>query len=175
MGQARHQQLPGTVLGPTPFASLDSDREIASAQLTGPLGHGAWSARGWGRREGLHLHDVPGSAALGPTRADQTIAAAGGSAGWRGGAGDRATVEAHVDGSGERYEPGVFEGGPPPPGATRGSVGGALDLEWRPVERATVAGAGRLDAWSDARERRHREPRAAAHGARRRRGRAGRR
>jgi hypothetical protein len=149
MAQTRHQELPGTVLGPTPFAFLDSDRELASAQLAGPMGKGTWSARAWGRREGLRLHDVAGSAALGPTRADQTITAAGGSAGWRGPVAEGATVEARVDGSGERFEPGTVEGAQAPPGATRGAIGGAVDADWRPAERWTLAAAGRIDGWSD--------------------------
>jgi len=147
--QARHQELPGTVLGPTPLAWLDSDRELAAAEMTAGAGKGTWSARAWGRREGLELHDAAGSAALGPTRADQVIAAVGGSVGWRGRPAPAATFEAHLDGSGERFVPGLVEGAPPPPGATRGSAGAALDAGWRPVERLTLAVSGRVDAWSD--------------------------
>jgi hypothetical protein len=147
--QGRRQQLPGTVLGPTPFAQLDSDRELASAELSGAAGSGTWSARGWGRREGLRLRDVSGSAALGPTRADQAITAAGGSVGWRGGAPGTATVEARIDGSGERFDPQTIEGATAPPGATRASAGGALDAEWRATDHVILAGAGRLDGWSD--------------------------
>jgi vitamin B12 transporter len=150
LAQARHQELPGTVLGPTPFARLDSDREIASAELTGSAGSGAWLVRGWGRREGLHLDDAPGSAALGPTHADQTIASVGGSVGWRGRVSPAATIDTRIDGSGERYAPGQYEGAPSPPGATRASVGGAADAEWRALEMLTVAGSARVDAWSDA-------------------------
>src|SRR5208337_857370 len=72
LAQSRRQELPGTVLGPTPFASLDSDRELGAIELTGGAGPGAWSTRAWGRREGLRLSDAEASAALGPTRADQT-------------------------------------------------------------------------------------------------------
>jgi outer membrane receptor protein involved in Fe transport len=150
LAQARRQDLPGTVLGPTPFASLDSDRELASAELTGGTSSGAWSARGWGRRDGLHLRDAPGSAALGPTRADQSIVAVGGSIGWRGRPLPGATLEAHVDGSGERFAPGEYVGAPSPPSATRASVGAAADAEWRAAQRLTVAGSARVDGWADA-------------------------
>jgi len=146
--QGRRQQLPGTSLGPTPFARLDSDRELASAELSGPLGTGAWSARGWGRREGLELHDALGSPALGPTLADQTIVGTGGSVGWRGRPAEGATLEVRVDGSGERFAPGVVEGAAPPPGATRGSAGAAVDADWRAIDPLTLAASGRVEGWS---------------------------
>lgn len=150
LAQARRQELPGTVLGPTPFARLESDRELASAEMTGGTGSGAWSARGWARRDGLHLRDAPGSAALGPTSADQSIVAVGGSLGWRGRPLSDATVEAHLDGSGERFAPGDYVGGPSPPSATRASVGAAVDADWRPTPRLAVAASGRVDGWADA-------------------------
>jgi hypothetical protein len=152
LAQARHQELPGTSLGPTLFARLDSDRELASAELTGPAGKGAWSARGWGRRDGLHLRDAPGSLSLGPTHADQTLVAAGGAIGWRGRVAPDATIDAQVDASGERYAPGLYagNGATSPPGATRASAGGAIDAGWRAADRLVLAASGRLDAWSDA-------------------------
>jgi hypothetical protein len=150
LAQSRRQELPGTVLGPTPFASLDSDRELGSIELTGGVGPGAWSTRAWGRREGLRLSDVAASAAVGPTRAEQTISAAGGSAGWRGHVASEATLEARVDGSGEHFEPGVIQGAPEPPGASRSSAGLALDAEWHANDRIALAGSGRLDSWSNA-------------------------
>jgi hypothetical protein len=146
--QGRRQQLPGTVLGPTPFARLESDRELVSAELSGGLGNGAWSARGWGRREGLELHDALASSALGPTLADQTIVGTGGSVGWRGRPARGANLEVRVDGSGERFAPGVVEGAAPPPGATRGSAGAALDADWRVFDPVTLAASGRVDGWS---------------------------
>jgi hypothetical protein len=146
--QDRRQQLPGTVLGPTPVARLESNRELASAELRGKLGTGVWSARGWGRREGLELEDALASPALGPTRADQTVVAAGGSAGWIGRPGLGARVEVRADGSEERFAPGVVEGATPPPGATRGSAGAALDADWRAFEPVTLAASGRIDGWS---------------------------
>ena len=147
--QDRHQELPGTVLAPTPFAWLDSDRELASAELTGTADNGTWSARAWGRREGSELHDAPASPALGPTRADETIAATGGSIGWRGRPAPNATIEARIDGSVERFEPGLYEGAPAPPVASRGSAGAAFDADWHPMDRLAVGASGRLDGWTD--------------------------
>jgi outer membrane receptor protein involved in Fe transport len=146
--QERRQQLPGTVLGPTPLARLESNRELASVELRGALGTGTWSVRGWGRREGLELEDARASPALGPTLADQAIVATGGSIGWRGRPAQRATLEVRADGSGERFAPGIVEGAMPPPGATRGSAGAAIDADWRALEPVTLAGSGRVDAWS---------------------------
>ncbi|MGH7296336.1 MAG: TonB-dependent receptor, partial [Polyangiaceae bacterium] len=146
--QDRRQQLPGTVLGPTPFARLSSDRELASAELTGGLGPGAWVARGWGKREGLGLHDAAASAAVGPTLADQTIVGTGGAIGWRGRPSERVSLDARVDGSGERFAPGEVEGAPSPPGANRGSAGAGVDAEWRAAEALSLAASGRVDAWS---------------------------
>ncbi len=150
LAQARHQELPGTVLGPTPFARLDSDRELASAEMTGGSGRGAWSVRAWGRREGLKLQDALASAAIGPTRAEQTIAATGGSLGWRGRIASDATIDAHVDGSGEHFEPGATAGAPMPPGATRSSAGAGLDGEWHATDHLVLAASGRIDGFSTA-------------------------
>jgi vitamin B12 transporter len=146
--QERRQQLSGTVLGPTPVARLESNRELASAELRGALGTGAWSVRAWGRREGLDLEDALASPALGPTLADQAIVATGGSVGWIGHPTRAASLEVHADGSGERFAPGVVEGATPPPGATRGSAGAALDGAWRAFEPVTLAASGRVDGWS---------------------------
>jgi vitamin B12 transporter len=149
LAQARHQELPGTVFGPTPFAALDTDRELASAQLSGAAGPGAWSVRAWGRRDGLRLSNPDALASLGPARADQAITATGGSLGWRGRPASPATVELRVDGSGEHFEPGLTAGVAPPPTATRASVGAALDAEWRVIEPLALAASGRLDEWSN--------------------------
>ncbi len=149
LAQSRHQRLPGTALGPTPFAELDSDRELASAQLSLGAGQGTWSARGWGRRESTRLSDSTSSAALGPSRADQLIASAGGSMGWRGRLLPSTTMELRVDGRVERFEPGDIVGAPAPPGATRGSAGLALDAEWRGSEHVNLAASARLDDWSN--------------------------
>jgi iron complex outermembrane receptor protein len=148
LAQGRNQELPGTVLGPTPFARLASDRELASVQLARASGPGAWSLRAWGRREGLDLSDASGSAALGPSRADQEIAAAGGSLGWAGRPSPTTNLEVRLDGSGERFEPGNTVGAPAPPGAARVSLGAAVDAAWSPAELLKVAVSGRLDDWS---------------------------
>lgn len=147
--QSRHQGLPGTVLGPTPLASLDSDRELAAAELTGAAGPGAWNVRAWGRREGLRFADPDATAAVGATRADQTIAATGGAIGWRGRPTSDVTFDVQTDGSGERYEPGVTQGAPPPPGAQRASLGGGIDAEWRTSDTLRLGASGRLDGWSN--------------------------
>lgn len=149
LAQARRQELPGTVFVPTPFADLDSDRELASAQLSGAAFRGAWSVRAWGRRDGLRLSDPDVPAALGPARSDETLTATGGSLGWRGRPLSSTLVELRVDGSGEHYEPGVTAGAPTPPGATRLSAGAALDAEWRAAEAVALAASGRLDDWSN--------------------------
>ncbi len=148
--QSRRQDLPGTVLGPTPFARLNSDRELAAAELTGLAGPGAWSLRAWGRREGLRLVDAEASSAIGPTRADQTIAATGGAVGWRGRPRPDLTVDLQTGGSGERFEPGVTQGASPSPGANRGAIGGGFDTEWRACDALRLGASGRLDGWSNA-------------------------
>lgn len=150
LAQARHQELPGTVLGPTPLARLDSDRELASAELTGGAGRGAWSVRAWGRREGLRLEDALASAAIGPARADQSIAATGGSIGWRGRIARELTIEARVGGSGEHFEPGTTVGAPLPPEAARASAGAGLDAEWHANDHIVLAASGRIDGFSNA-------------------------
>jgi outer membrane receptor protein involved in Fe transport len=86
---------------------------------------------------------------VGPTRADQVIAAIGASVGWRGRPARTATIEAHVDGSAERFVPGLVQGATPPPGASRGSAGAALDASWHPAEHVILGASGRLDAWTD--------------------------
>jgi outer membrane receptor protein involved in Fe transport len=104
-------------------------------------------------RVGAARRDSPGrrpSLSLGPTYAAQAITAAGGSFGWRGRVAPGATVDTRVDASAERYDPGLYIGTVAPPGANRASVGGAVDAEWRPLERLALAGSARLDAWSDA-------------------------
>jgi outer membrane receptor protein involved in Fe transport len=149
LAQSRRQQLPGTVFVPTPFATLDSDRELAAIELTGATGRGTWITRAWGRRDGLHLTDPEGATVLSPTRADQAITAAGASVGWGGRPARDVTLSATVDGSGERFAPGVTEGEAIPPAATRGSAGLGLDAAWRPASAWIVAASGRLDDWSN--------------------------
>jgi TonB dependent receptor-like, beta-barrel/TonB-dependent Receptor Plug Domain len=151
LAQARHQDLPGSIYAPTPFQSLDSDRELASVELTGPAGEGAWNAHAWGRREELTLRDSPSFAArdLSPAYAASGILAAGGAGGWRGRVAREVILEARIDTSSERFAPGETLGGALPPGATRASVGGGLDAEWRPTSAWTLTATGRLDGRSD--------------------------
>jgi hypothetical protein len=149
LAQARHQDLPGTVLGPTPLAHLDLDRELLSAELSGPVAAGALRVRGWGRREGTRLGDALGSSALGPTYAAQTDVASGGSVGYGGAIGAPMTVEAAVDAAVEAYEPGLYVGAPSPPHATRTSGGAGVDVAFRPRDAMDVTASGRLDAWVD--------------------------
>jgi outer membrane receptor protein involved in Fe transport len=149
LAQAREQDLPGTVIGPTPFARLDSDRELASARVTGAAGSGTWNVLGWGRRERLSLSDALASAAIGPTHADQMIAAAGGSIGFRGPVAAGATIEVHLDGSGEHFEPGLVTGAPIPPQASRASGGAALDADWHAADHFVVAVSGRIDGFTN--------------------------
>jgi outer membrane receptor protein involved in Fe transport len=93
---------------------------------------------------------VPGSAALGPTRADDVITAAGWSVGWRGRPASGASLEVRLDGSSERFTPGTYDGAATPPVATRTSAGLALDGEWRATRSVALAASGRIDGWSDA-------------------------
>jgi hypothetical protein len=151
MAQARHQGLPGPLAQPTPFAELDSNRELGAIELAIASARGAWVTRGWARREDLRLRDDASSAAahLSPSHTNDAIVAAGGAFGWRGRV-DDVRVDARVDGSGERFAPGAFAGTTLPVGATRASVGGATDVEWRVIDDLALAGAARVDAWRDA-------------------------
>jgi outer membrane cobalamin receptor len=147
--QGRHQELPGTVYAPTQFAYLDSDRELASLELTQSVSGDTWIARAWGKREGSRLRDEAIAVGPGPTAADDTLEAAGGSLGWRRQWMETLGVEAHLDASDEHYEPGARSGAPVPPNARRTAVGGALDANVRIRPSMTWTGAARLDAWSD--------------------------
>ncbi len=151
--QARRQHLPGSAKFPTLFQRLDSNRVLLAIELGHPAGPGAWSIRGWARREDLQLQDDTRAATLtlGPTHTDDSIVASGMSTGWRGRATADTSVELRADGSVERFAPSAYEGAADaPPGATRASAGVAADLEWRATERWTWVASGRADAWSDA-------------------------
>ena len=150
LAQARRQHLPGTVSRPTPRQELDSDREIASVELSRSTSGGAWIARAWGKREGVRISDDPRlTGGLEPSHTNDAIATLGGGAGWRGRAVRDLVLETRVDGSGERFAPGSWTGATAPPGATRAALGLASDLEWRAAEGLTLAASGRLDAWAD--------------------------
>lgn len=151
LAQVRRQELPGTTRAPTPFQRLDSNRLVAALELTLPASSGAFGVRGWGRREGLEIHDVAASAQLtqGPTRTSDAILAAGGSVGWRGRPSEATTLEARVDGSAERFAPGTWVGKEPPPGARRTNVGVGVDATLRAADPLTLAASARGDAWFD--------------------------
>jgi hypothetical protein len=153
--QARRQEIPGTVLAPTPSQVLDSNRELASVALampSGRSGHGEWTVRAWGRRDDLRLRYPDATAALGPSHTDDAIVATGGALEWGGPIDDaqRASVQVHVDGSAERYAPSAWVGSPIPPGAERTSLGGAVDASYRATGAWTLTGTGRADVWNDA-------------------------
>lgn len=149
LAQMRRQELPGALELPTPHQELQSSRLLESLIFSMPVSQGAASIRAWGRRETLALTDDPTQAArFGQAyRTEDTILAAGGSVGWAAHWGADAT-EFHIDGSGERYEPGTYEGSAVPPGATRGSAGLGVD-ETQRLENVTLTGSARLDTWVD--------------------------
>lgn len=149
--QARRQQLPGTATQPTFDARLDSNRLVSALELTLPAGAGAFGVRAWGRREGLSIHDSVAGAnkSLGPISTDDAIISAGTSISWKGRPSDTISIEARVDGSGERFAPGTVIGSFAPPGARRTNVGAAFDGTWRVAEATTLAASSRADAWFD--------------------------
>jgi vitamin B12 transporter len=151
LAQIRRQELPGTVSRPTPFQRLDSNRLLAALELTLPAGNGALGVRGWGRREGLMIHDARESAqiTLGPTSTSDAILAAGGSLGWRGRPSEATTLEARIDGSAERFVPGTWIGAQQPPGARRSNAGVGVDATLRAAAPLTLAASARGDAWFD--------------------------
>lgn len=151
MLQARRQHLPGTATHPTPYQRLDSSRVVSALELTLPAGSGAFGVRGWGRREGLAIHDsiAGANASLGPTSTSDAIIAAGTSIGWKGRPTEPLTIEARVDGSGERFAPGPWLGSFAPPGARRSNVGVAFDGSWSLSRTTTLAASTRADAWFD--------------------------
>lgn len=149
LAQARKQELPGTISAPTLVHELRSTRIVQALELTLANGFGA---RAWGRREGLALraNEASALAVFGPQSTDDAIIAAGGSVGWRGRPTESSTIEARIDGSGERFAPGTWIGRVAPPGARRSSTGLALDASLRPAERTTLAASARGDLWLDA-------------------------
>jgi outer membrane cobalamin receptor len=151
--QARDQQVAGSIEYPTPFASLRSTRELASLELTQSAGSGAWSARGWARRDELRIADKPGQTDGLPSQSDNVITGLGLSGGWRGSIGRGLLVEARADASAEGNEPGLYvtelSGSAPPPQATRLSVGAGVDADWRPTSAWKLGASGRVDADTD--------------------------
>jgi hypothetical protein len=153
MAQARRQELPGPVSQPTRSQRLESTRLLSVLELTVPIdAHGAIVARGWGRREGLALHDDLANAERWgtPTSTDDAIVALGASAGWRGRPTEATSLEVRLDGSGEHFAPGTRVGAQTPPAAGRASGGVAVDAGAQFGRGIAVAASGRTDAWVDA-------------------------
>ena len=148
LAQGRRQEIPGTVIAPTPFQRLESSRLLLAAELTEPLGPGTFGVRGWARRESLAIRDAreSGLITLGPTQTDDAILATGGSIGWK--RTGTTSYEIRIDGSGEKYAPGTWVGATTPPTSTRSNLGFALDAEhlFSPL---TISGSARADVWSD--------------------------
>jgi outer membrane receptor protein involved in Fe transport len=150
LAQARRQELPGGIDETTPFQRLDSNRELLSLELARADESGTWTARAWGRRDGLAVRDDPRrTAALGPTRTDDAIVAAGASAGRRWHVAQPLLLDLRLDGTGERFAPGTYVGAAQPPGATRASVGAGADADFRVAENWSAAASGRVDVWND--------------------------
>jgi iron complex outermembrane receptor protein len=152
LAQARRQELPGTVNAPTFFQRLDSSRLLEAIELTEPIASGTtFGIRAWGRREGISVHDARDSAAatFGPTSTDDAIVAAGGSTGVKSRS-PGLLLEARIDGSGERYEPGTWVGATQPGGATRTRAGAGLDVRTGKERHIALAASVRGDLWNDA-------------------------
>jgi hypothetical protein len=151
LAQDRRQELPGGATQPTRFAALESNRELAAVELALRGGPGVWVSRVWGKREETRLTDSPLEAlyTLSPSYSSDAIVATGGAFGWHGPATDRISIDARIDGSAERFLPGVTVGAAQAPGAARSSVGGGVDAEWRATDEWTFGASGRLDVWRD--------------------------
>lgn len=149
MAQARRQEVPGSVSFPTRAQRLETTRILSALELTLPMSErGALSLRGWGRREGLALHDDPDSVGT-PSSTDDAIVATGASIGWRGRPTETATFELRIDGSGEKYAPGTWSGAAAPPAARRASTGLALDGGYATSKGIALAASARADLWVD--------------------------
>jgi len=155
MAQARLQHLPGAASSPTIFAEVATNRELLSFDVAKPIGNAsALHLIGWTRRDELASRDAP--APLNsvytdtPASTDDVTLGAGGAASWRTQLAQKGSIEARVDGSFERFAPGndVSEFGVEP-GATRASVGGGADAEWRPWARWGLSASGRMDVSVD--------------------------
>ncbi len=154
---SRLQHLPGSLEAPSLFAELRTNRELLSFDVAKPVSEtGVLHLVGWTRRDEIANHDQHGPLNSGGygdllVSTDDVIVGAGGAASLRQLLGKRASVEGRVDGSFERFAPG--EDVSPfglEPSATRGSVGGGADVDFRPVPRWDLGATGRLDANVDA-------------------------
>ena len=148
LAQARKQELPGTITNPTFVHELDSTRIVQALELTTASGFGV---RAWGRRDHLAIRasEETSRRTLGPRETDDAIIAAGASAGWKGRPTETSTLEARIDGSGERFAPGAWIGARQPPAARRANAGLALDASLRAADRTTIAASARGDLWAD--------------------------
>ncbi len=153
--QARRQGLAGTIKAPTETEALTSTRALASVELAVPVTTASGSptlfVRSWGRRDHLALRSRADESQLSgtPQRTSDTIVALGGAAGLRARPARGLTTEVRLDGSGERFAPGAWQGATAPGGASRASTGLAADLELRPAERLALTASGRADVWHD--------------------------
>lgn len=150
--QARRQGLAGTIKAPTTTESLTSSRALASVELASPASPSSTLfVRGWGRHNHLALRSRPDEAQLSgtPLSTSDTIVAVGGSVGLRGRPSRGVSAEGRVEGAGERFAPGTWEGARAPAGASRASAGVGADVEARPAERLTLTASGRGDLWHD--------------------------
>ncbi len=151
LAQSRRQELPGTAEAPTTYARLDSTRIVSGIELSLPLVGGVEITRVWARREGLSISDDQRDmgTVLGPTHTNDAIVAAGASTGLRLRPADGALADVRLDGSGERFAPGSWQGPQAtPPGATRAQMGLAMDAGYT-FSGVRLAASGRLDETSD--------------------------
>jgi iron complex outermembrane receptor protein len=148
LAQARKQELPGTATAPTLDHELDSSRLLSALELTTASGFGV---RAWGRRDHLAIRasEATSRLTLGPRATDDAIIAAGASAGWKGRPTEASTIEARIDGNGERFAPGTWVSAVQPPAARRTNGGLALDASLRAAEKTTIAASARGDLWVD--------------------------
>lgn len=155
--QSRLQHLPGSIEAPSLFAELRTNRELLSIDVAKPLSEtAALHLLGWTRRDEIANRDQPNPLNGGGygdqlVSTDDVIVGAGGAAALREKLGRRGAAEVRVDGSFERFATGedVSPFGAEP-SATRASVGGGVDADFRPVPRWDLAASGRLDANVDA-------------------------
>ncbi len=149
LAQTRGQHLPGSISFPTPGEYVVSTRLLESLELRGPLAEGAWSVRGWGRRETYDLHAGHGSDTLGFAESDTTITAFGSSLGWRGRPHEALILDARVEGAGERFAPQGIVGAAAAPGARRVSAAAGVDATLRLTGAWTIGASARGDVYDD--------------------------
>lgn len=151
LAQARKQQIPGSVVAPTPSQRLDSTRLLSALELTVPALGGTFGVRAWGRREGLSTRMSPEDAQYiqSPLSTSDVILATGTSVGWKGRPSAGTSVEARVDGSLERYAPGAWVGGTSAPAAGRSNLGLAVDGSANLGAGFRLASSARADVWFD--------------------------